>query len=192
MDRTQPTRREHLGSLSVSATAARLPWALAIMLVSQASGFCQETPKKVDDSKEREWVQQFVGEWEAESSGTKVIDTARRLGPWVIVDIKVEINDSPLTGMLTVGFDSHKKKYVGTWIDSKTNYLWVYEGAVDSTGKVLTLETEGPNPMVPGKLVKAKDVHKFIDKDHRSLTSSMLGEDGKWHTFQTVDYRRKK
>ena len=192
MDSIQPTRRELLGGLAVAALAARLPWALAIMLVYHAGGFCQETPKKADGSKEREWLQQFVGEWEAESSGTKVTDTARPLGPWVIVDIKVEIKNGPLTGMLTVGFDPQKKKYVGTWIDSKTNYLWVYEGTVDSTGKVLTLETEGPNPMVPGKLFKAKDVHKFIDKDHRSLTSSMLGEDGKWHTFQNIDYRRKK
>jgi hypothetical protein len=166
--------------------------AFVFIFVCGATLFAQDAAEKDKASKETTWLQKFVGEWEADASGTKVIEMDRMLGPWLVADIKVAIASQPIQGMLTVGYDPTKKKYVGTWIDSKTNYLWIYEGTVDSTGNALTLETEGPNSMVPGKMSKAKDVHTFTDNDHRTLTSSMLGDDGKWHIFQTVNYRRTK
>src|SRR5262249_51672987 len=166
--------------------------AFVLSLLVSSNGFSQTSRQTGEQSKEQAWLKRFVGEWEAESSGTKVTETVHMLGPWTIAEIKVDIKNDPMHGMMTLGYDPQKKKYVGTWIDSKTSYLWVYEGTVDPAGNVLTLETEGPNPMVPGKLFKARDVHTFTGRDHRSLTSSMVGQDGKWHTFQTVNYQRKK
>jgi hypothetical protein len=161
-------------------------------LAAGGSTLSQAAQEKGQQPKDHAWLERFVGEWEWVSSGAKATETARMLGTWMIDEIRIDADSSPVHGMLTVGYDPSKKKYVGTWIDAKTNFLWIYEGTVDSSGNVLTLETEGPNPMVPGKLFKAKDVHTFTDRDHRTLTSSMLGQDGKWHTFQKVQYRRKK
>jgi hypothetical protein len=70
--------------------------------------------------------------------------------------------------------------------------LWVYEGALDATGKILTLNTEGPNMAVEGKTSKYKDVIEFKTDDHRVLTSHMLGDDGKWTQIMTANYRRKR
>ena len=71
------------------------------------------------------------------------------------------------------------------------NYLWKYEGTVNEEGKTLTLETEGPCPMKPGKLSKFKEVIEFKSKDHKVFTSSMQEDDGKWSTMMTIHYRKK-
>lgn len=66
----------------------------------------------------------------------------------------------------------------------------VYEGTL--SGNVLTLDTEGPSFDTEGKLAKYRDVTEFISDDHRVLTSRALGDDGKWQTFMTAHYHRKK
>jgi hypothetical protein len=70
--------------------------------------------------------------------------------------------------------------------------LWIYEGTLDATGKVLTLDTEGPSFTQEGKLAKYQDIIEIKDQDHRLLSSQMLGDDGKWHRFMEAHYRRVK
>jgi len=70
--------------------------------------------------------------------------------------------------------------------------LWIYEGSLDAAGRILTLETEGPNCMAPGKTARCRDVVEIKSKDQRVFTSSILGDDGKWVTFMTAQYHRKK
>lgn len=89
--------------------------------------------------------------------------------------------------VLTIGYDPAIKKFVC----SMDSTLWKYVGSFDSTGKKLTLETEGPSP-VDGKKVKFQETLELKDKDHKVFTSLMQGEDGKWTKIVTMDYRRKK
>ena len=150
---------------------------------------------------EHEWLQKFVGEWEADVEMSmepgkppmisKGINRDRMLGGfWMISEGGNEAMGYNF--LHTLGYDSKKKKYIGTWADSMTSYLWKYEGTVNAAGNILTLETEGPCPTEPDKLSKFREVTEFKSKDHRVFTSSMLGEDGKWTTFLTVTARRKK
>jgi hypothetical protein len=149
------------------------------------------------------WLQQFVGEWESESEvfmepgkppmKFKGTESSRMIGAfWVVAEGKGDMMGMPFTSLLTLGYDPEKNKYIGSWIDSMDIYLWRYEGTVDPTGKILTLETEGPCPMAPGGLSKFKEVTEFKSKDHRVFTSLRQGEDGKWTTVVTVNSRRKK
>ena len=98
---------------------------------------------------------------------------------------------TPFTGILTIGFDPKKDKYIGTWVDSMTGQLWTYEGEVGAEGKTLTLNAEGPSPMDPTQTAKFREVIEIKDKDHRTFQSSVQGEDGKWVPMMTATYARK-
>ncbi|MEX0713880.1 MAG: DUF1579 family protein [Pirellulales bacterium] len=163
----------------------------------------KEVPQLPVPEKEHEWLGQLAGEWETEGEAflepgkppikCQGTESARRIGGfWIVAENKGTFMDVPVTGVLTLGYDPQKKKYVGTWIDSVSNYLWSYEGTVDAGGKTLTLETEGPSHDTPGKLAKFKEVIEVKTDDHKVFTSSVQGEDGKWSTIVTIHYRRKK
>ena len=162
----------------------------------------QDMPEMPGPQKEHEWLQQLVGEWETESEVNagpdqpgqtfKGKESVRSIGGlWVMAEFSADMG-MPFTGILTAGYDAEAKKYVGTWIDSMTSYMWHYNGAVDAAGKILTLETEGPSPMTPGKRCKFKESFEIKDKDHKVFTSTMQMEDGTWTTFMTTKYQRKK
>ncbi len=149
--------------------------------------------------KEHEWLKQLDGEWVTETeavmepgkppmkmTGTEV--TRNLGGLWSVGEFKGECMGVPVTGLLTIGYDAQAKKYNGTWVCSMCDHLCKYEGTLQ--GNVLTLNTEMPNPAT-GKLTKMKDVIEVKGKDHKVLKSSMLGDDGKWVEFMTINARRK-
>jgi hypothetical protein len=158
---------------------------------------------KVELKNEHQWLQKLVGEWTYEMENpckpgeapTKCVGTesVRSLGGlWITAEGKGEMPDGePATTILTVGYDSRKKGYVGTWIGSMMDYLWVYTGSVDAAGKTLTLETEGPSMAGDGKMAKYKEVIEFETDDHRVFTSNVLGDDGNWSPIMTTHYYRK-
>jgi hypothetical protein len=163
----------------------------------------QEVPAFPQPTKEHEFLQQFVGEWETEAEASmgpgqppikcKGKASSRMLGGfWLINESQGDMMGMTVNAVQTIGYDPEKKKYVGTWVDSMVNYMWKYEGEVDSTGKTLVLEAEGPNFMTGGKTTKFRDAYEFKSKDHIEATSSMLGDDGKWVQFMVGQMRRKK
>ena len=100
-------------------------------------------------------------------------------GLWVQAEGRGEMpGGGDLVMVLTLGYDPKKKRYVGTWVGSMMANLWVYDGALDATGKVLTLETEGPDMTAEGKTAKYKDVIEFKSDDHRVLTSHCWARTG--------------
>lgn len=163
----------------------------------------QEQPVFPQPQQEHTWLQQFAGEWDSESEGSMGPDqppvickgtmSSRMLGEfWVVNEIKADLMGTPMTGLQTIGYDSEKKAYVGTWVDSMMSHMWKYEGAVDKSGKILTLGADGPNFMTPGKTTKYQDIYEFKSADHIIATSKMMGEDGKWVTIMTGNMKRKK
>lgn len=159
--------------------------------------------KPAEPLKEHKWLAQFAGEWENEGEmvmepgkppiTSKGTESAKLLGGfWLVSEMRGECLGVPVTGIMTVGYDAKKKKYVGTWVCSMCDWLCQYEGSVDATGKILTLECQGPSPTDPSKLVKMKDVMELKDKDHRVLKSYIQTDDGKWVQFMTMTATRKK
>jgi hypothetical protein len=161
-------------------------------------------PKLPGMSKEHKWLQQLVGEWTYESEGivdpsqppvkSQGTESARALGGiWLIAESNSKApNGASMKGILTLGYEPEKKKYLATFISSGMTRLWTYEGTLDETEKSLTLESQGPDPSTPEKSTKYKDVYEIKGTDHWVITSSILAADGKWFRYATVNYWRKK
>lgn len=152
--------------------------------------------------KHHEWLQQLIGEWTVESEmippgmdpiTSTATDSVRSIGGrWIVAELKGEIPGfGPIHAVMTLGYDSEKNKYQGTWVDSIQDHLWVYDATLDSDGKVLTLEADGPGMTGEGT-TRYRDVIEIKSPDHRTLTSSALGPDGNWVQFGVSNYRRVK
>ena len=158
----------------------------------------------VEPQEEHQWLQKLVGEWTYESESPmepgkppekfKGTESVRSLGGvWVLCEGRGEMPGGVTgTTLMTLGYDPAKKRYVGTFIGSMMTSLWLYEGELDSAGKVLALDSEGPSFTAEGKMAKYKDVIEIKSDDHRVFSSSFLGDDGKWHGFMMANYRRTK
>lgn len=163
----------------------------------------QETAMMAEPGPEHQWLQQLVGEWTYETDATmepgqpptklEGSESVRSLGGlWTVAEGQGQMPGGGVaTSMMTLGYDPQGKRYVGTWLGSMMPYLWVYDGTLDASGKVLTLAADGPDMAVEGKMAKYQDVIEFKNNNHRVMTSRTLGDDGTWHEFMKVDYRRK-
>jgi Protein of unknown function (DUF1579) len=165
--------------------------------------WAQEMPPMPKPQPEHAWLEKLTGEWDIEASMTpgpgqpvitsKGTESVKMLGGfWAVARHESVIMGTPMSGIMTLGYDVDRKLYVGTWVDSMIGYLWKYEGTLDEAGKVLTLASEGPCPTAPGKMSKVKEVVELTDADTRVFTSSMLGDDGKWQPMMKMTARRRK
>jgi hypothetical protein len=159
-----------------------------------------ELPKMPPPTKEHEWLKQLAGEWDlsfemymdpAKPMSGKGTETTKMLGGfWAQSEMKCTMMEQPMSGNMTLGYSPEKKKYIGTWVDSMGSQLWTYQGTVDESGKILTLDTEGPCPMQGGKICAFKEVIEIKDKDNRTFSSSVQ-MDGKWVKMMQVTYKRR-
>jgi hypothetical protein len=152
--------------------------------------------------KEHEWLQQLAGDWtfegEAEMAPGESMkctgtESVRSLGGlWMLAEGKSQMPDgSSAITLMSLGYDPQRSRYIGTFLGSMMTHLWLYDGALDPDGKMLTLDTEGPDmASTEGKMARYQDVIEIKGTGHRTLTSRMLGQDGKWRTFMTAHYRR--
>lgn len=198
-----------VGTVAVLALTAPLSWAgdhgpsttMPSMSSSSMPSGMPAMPEMPKPTPQHAWLQQFVGEWEDTNQAmfpgmptqtTTGTETVRSVGEFSIMnEVKGTMMDKPFTGVMTLGYDTTKQKYVGTWIDSMTGKLWNYEGSMDPSGKVLTLTTEGECPMKPGKVSQFKDVIEWVSQDQKRYTSYVMGDDGQWMKMMTSEARRK-
>ncbi len=152
--------------------------------------------KTAEVLKEHAFLEKMVGDWTVAASdmtGDKPWqETVRSLqGIWFVAEGAGQMSDGKqATTILTLGYDSSKGKYVGSWIGSMMDYMWVYEGEVDLSGNVLSLYTRGPAFEGDG-LADYREQIAFLDDNVRTFTSSAREADGTWKQFMEVKYTRK-
>jgi hypothetical protein len=174
------------------------------MTTTEATDSSQLPMPKPEPQKEHTWLKQLVGDWTCEGVAImgpdvppvnfKTTDHTRSVGDvWFIGEGTGEMPDGTTsTTIATLGYDPAKQRFVGTFLGSMMTNLWVYEGTLDESGRVLTLDTEGPGLSGDGALAKYQDVIEIKSDDERTLTSFLQGEDGQWTQIMSMTYRRVK
>ena len=154
---------------------------------------------QVEIRDEHRWLEGFTGEWQMladpnappEETTDDWHESGRMLetGSWLVVQSHGAMpGGGKAESVFTVGFDASRGKYVGTWIGSMMDHLWVYEGVRD--GNSLVLNSVGPSWDRPGQMDSYQDIYTLDGPDARSLKSQVLQTDGTWKVFMTAKYKR--
>ncbi len=150
---------------------------------------------------EHHWLHRLVGEWTSESECSSGPDqppqtwtgreTVRSLGGlWTIGEGIMGDGEHPARSIMTLGYNPQTKRFVGSFIMSVMTHFWPYEGTLDASGRVLTLDSEGPSFADDGTLAKYQDSIEFVDDNHRILSSRVLMPSGEWVPFMKAHYTR--
>ena len=178
---------------------------LLILSALWTSAHAQETPEMPEmprPTAQHQWLQKLAGDWDTSftihmpgqppmtNKGTAVF---RPIGGfWIISELHGEMMGAPFQGVQTLGFSAEKQEFIGTWVDSMSDYQWNYRGQLNDDRTSLTLLCAGPCPLRPGELSQFKEVLEVKGKDQLTFTSSVQDEDGEWATGVVIEYRRKK
>lgn len=171
---------------------------LAVSFAAGSSVLGQETPKP---TKEHKLLREDVGTWDAtvkfwadpnaSPTESKATEVNRLLpgGLWLLSEFKSEMGGQPFHGRGQTGFDTVKKKYVGTWVDSMTTAPMIMEGTYDEASKTLTMT--GDLESEQGK-ASFKEVVKRQGAEARSFTLYMKpGGAGDYVKIMEVDYKKR-
>jgi hypothetical protein len=174
----------------------------AIALARTAAA--QEAMALLAPTKEHQNMAREVGVWDAtskifptpdaEAMESKGVETVKMLGQfWLVADFEGEFAGMPFQGKSQVTFDSLKKKYIGTWIDSVSAVLLTMEGDYDVEKHELTMMMEGIDAMT-GQPGKWKTVTRYESEDAKTfeMYAPVEGEDGEWWKMMEIKYTRRK
>ena len=143
---------------------------------------------------EHKWLDQLVGNWSFEHccrmlDGSQSNDSGRMVcrslgGMWLLAESTGgdSSNVGPWSNLLTVGYDTEKKQYVGTFIGSMMSNIWPYHGTMDESGKRLSLYSEGPKLDGTG-IGKYRDTIEIVDLNLWLFISEREEDDGEWVQF---------
>jgi hypothetical protein len=157
-----------------------------------AQGMPQPTPEHAD-------LLKGVGMWEgtltmfvpgASAEPTPCQETIVGVGDfWTSSTFTCDFMGMPFVGNGVLGFDTERKLFVGTWIDSMTTRLVVMEGKMDPAKKALVMSYEAPSPM-DGKMTRHRieTVHESAD----AYTSTFFMGEGEGQKHMVIAMKRKK
>ena len=149
-------------------------------------------PPEITD--EHRWLQKHIGIWEFEMvtesengdrfTGTEVVTAMGE--NWIHVRGSSNMGES----LVQLGFDPTKEEFIGTWAGTMMHMIWQYRGQLDSTGNLLTLESEGPSFTNPEETCLYHDCLHWIDDKHREFYSEYQKADGSWERFMLLNLTR--
>jgi hypothetical protein len=167
---------------------------LALTLVAAPVQAQELDPHAFFDAMVGEWVvdtEAIPGPGEEPVRGESR-EVARLLGDhWLVSEGSATMPDGRLYESIWVlGWDPTLEQVVGSWVVSIQTRKWDFTGSFDRSGRVLTLETEGPFMGDPSTLTRFREILEVVDEDHRTLRSLILIPDGDWFEFARAEYRR--
>ena len=161
----------------------------------------QEVPKP---TAEHEALAKDVGTWDATikswmggpaseptvSQGVEVVKLMPG-GLWLQSEFDGKFGDQAFHGCGQTGYDTNKKKFVGTWVDSMSTALMTMEGDYDPATRTATFYTKGTGP--GGTTYDAKMTSKHETDDTRVFTMSMKSDEtkGEYIKIMEITYKRR-
>ncbi len=169
---------------------------VALVCLFASSAFAQQPP---EITKEHKRLHKDVGNWtgtmkiytgepNADPMVLPVKETGKLFGGglWVLTDFDA----GPFQGHGQFGYDIHKQKYVGTWIDNTNPAMSVMEGEFDESKNEMVMAFSGTDPAT-GKTVEMKSVSTTDGDDKRNFV--MLNKkEGEWEKAFEINYQREK
>lgn len=157
-----------------------------------------QEPQMPDVTEQHKLVQAGVGEWEGtltmfmpdmEPTPMTAKESVTAVGDyWTTSRFEADMGGMPFFGASTLGYDSDKKQFVGTWIDSTTTYMTVMHGEFNKEKNTLVMHWEGPNWMGDGALIPFR-----MESVHRAdvaVTNFFMGE-GQTTRHMEIKMKRK-
>lgn len=149
---------------------------------------------------EHQWLDQLLGQWkfdhdchmpDGSQSTAQGTMTCRSLGGmWLIAESSGNSAEGGAwSAIMTLGFDPAQNQYIGTFVGSMMTHMWPYHGLLDSSGKRLPLNTEGPKFDGSG-IGKYRDTIEIVDANTWLLISELQSPDGQWQQFMTGKHMR--
>jgi hypothetical protein len=155
---------------------------------------------QTEPTAEHTWLQQLVGEWSYQNecvmgpdgktekgTGREVVRAFGDL--WVMGEMTGTMPGAgEMKGLMALGFDPGKGRFVGSWIGTPMASMFVYEGVLE--GNVLTLDCEGPAFDNPAEMAHYQDIVEVRSPNERVLRSQVLDAEGVWHQFMEGVFTR--
>lgn len=157
--------------------------------------------EKPEPTREHQWLSRLAGDWTFEVTATgpdgatstsRGTERMRMLGEvWLLAEGEGEVpGGGTAASLMTLGYDTQKQRFVGTFLGSMMTNLWLYDGALD--GNRLVLDTVGPSMTGGEGTTRYRDIIEVVSDDERLMTSEAEGPDGNWTQFMRMTCRRAK
>lgn len=151
---------------------------------------------------EHQWLKQLEGSWISEhdcvmgpdqppikTSGTAKGSTLG--GLWLLFEMTGSMpGGAEHRSIIQLGYDPKQQKFVGSFISSCMTRLWPYAGTLDESGKVLTLNSEGPTFTDENVMAAYQDIIEIVDDNRFLFRSRLQTPDGQWVQFMEGTYER--
>ncbi len=164
----------------------------------------QDGPPLPKPTAEHERLAKDVGTWDATvkswmrgpdseptvSQGVEVVKLMPG-GLWSHSEFDGKFGDQEFHGFGQTGYDTKKKKYVGTWVDSMSTEIMMMEGDYDEASHTVTFYAKGTDPS--GKAYESKMASKHEEDGTRVFTMSMKSEEtkGEYVKMMEITYKRR-
>jgi hypothetical protein len=155
-------------------------------------------------SAEHERLAKEVGTWDATvkswsrgpeseptvSQGVEVVKLIPG-GLWTRSEFDGKLGDQEFHGCGQSGYDTKKKKYVGTWVDNLSTEIMLMEGVYDPANHTLTTYSKGTDPS--GKAYEVQMISKQEEDDTRVFTMSIKSDEtkGEYVKMMEITYKRR-
>ncbi len=112
---------------------------------------------------------------------------------WTVSRFTCDFMGMPFEGRATLGYDPASGKWISSWIDSMSTFLFKFDGGYDAEGKVLTMTGKGPFPGSGSPdLTDFRTTEEQVDPDTRKFEMFITMPDGTENKMMSYVYSRQR